>query len=143
ARGRWRDPARHTRRCRDSGADRPRCGREASACVVPRDTKTSLGTGRRSYRYSHGRYFHAARRSQSTTGCTQIHTIERRPDLILATPSIPDRRCGPGSDIRASTRNELRPSSATVTGVILLRVIGTGSPGRPARATVPLCPTAI
>ena len=59
----------------------------------------------------------------------QIHTSERCPVSILATPSIPGRNCGPSSVSRASIRKEFRPSSATVTGVILLRIIGNGVPG--------------
>ena len=76
-----------------------------------------------------GKYFQAARRSHSTTARVQIHTSERCPVSILATPSIPGRKCGPGSVSRASTRKEFRPSSATVTGVILLRIIGNGVQG--------------
>ena len=49
----------------------------------------------------------------------------------------PGRKCGPSSESRASTRKEFRPSSATVTGVILVRISRNGVPGIPASATMP------
>src|SRR5262245_20808437 len=98
--------------------------------------------GQHSFSRAQGKYFQATRRSHSTTARVQIHTIERRPVSILATPSIPGRKFGLGSVSRASIRKEFRPSSATVTGVILLRIIGNGVQGTPANATVPLCPIA-
>ena len=68
-------------------------------------------------------------RAQSIIERNQIHTRRRRPISILPTPSIPGRnRSDPASSL-ASTRNTIRPSWATATGVVRITVNGNGWSG--------------
>src|SRR5262249_7272753 len=82
----------------------------AMADPVPRVTEERL---------THAHHAHRCRRSQSNSVRLQIQTTRRRSTSILATPSIPGRNADDGPLSAASTRNAVRPSCASATGVIL------------------------